>query len=101
MLHLWDEQGREKLRQLRDNPHWVEQQNEPLWNELRDDWKQRELASLASQEIPNGLVRYQILDLLRASQPKAKSPEHISNEVARLCMQRSYEGLDKLNGTII
>jgi len=89
VLFLWENQDRERLREIRDNPDSVEPRNQALWDDLRYEWDHVTLAE-DEAEVPRGQVRYKILDILKA-QPKVYHPSLIGNEIARLCMQSSRD----------
>jgi hypothetical protein len=89
VLFLWRENDRKRLLQIRDNPTIVELRNKILWNDLRKEWDRTSIAG-PETVVPCGLVRYQILDILK-SQPKVYHPSLIQNEIARLCLQSSRD----------
>jgi hypothetical protein len=89
VIPLWESNAANRLKAIRDNPLSVQLCNTQLWDALRSEWKQVALSPVG-QDIPSGLVRYTIADVLRAQSPKVHHPNMIKNEVARLCMQRSH-----------
>ena len=88
VILLWESSSARRLKAIRDNPLSVQLRNTQLWDDLRNQWRQVALSPVG-QDIPSGLVRYAIADVLRAQSPKVHHPNMIHNEVARLCMQRS------------
>lgn len=88
VIHLWESNSARRLKTIRDNPLRVQLRNTKLWDDLRNQWRQVALSPVG-QDIPSGLVRYTIADVLRSQSPKVHHPSMIHNEVARLCMQRS------------
>jgi hypothetical protein len=88
VILLWEPSSARRLKDIRDNPLSVQLRNTQLWDDLRNEWSRTALSPVG-QNIPSGLVRYAIADILRAQSPKVHHPNMIHNEVARLCMQRS------------
>lgn len=90
VLFLWQEADRDRLRGISRHPASVPLRNQALWSDLRLAWANVQLAAVNSP-IPNGLVRYKILDILHAQTPAVTEPRLIENEVARFCMQTSHD----------
>jgi hypothetical protein len=89
VLFLWLEKDRWRLLEIRNDPTSVEPRNQTLWDDLRKEWDSINLVG-SNSLIPRGLVRYRILDILKA-QPKVYHPSLIQNEIARLCLQSSRD----------
>lgn len=89
VLFLWQEKDRKRLLEIRNNPDTIKPKHQQLWSDLRKEWDSIKLANPDSS-IPRGLVRYQILDILKA-QSKVYHPSLIKNEIARLCLQSSRD----------
>jgi hypothetical protein len=89
VLFLWNSQDLERLREIRNKPDSVKAMNQALWKDLKQEWDNITLAE-TEDVVPRGLVRYKILDILKA-QPKVYHPSLIENEIARLCMQSSRD----------
>jgi hypothetical protein len=90
VLFLWREEDLNRLGDIRNNPGSVRGRNTQLWNDMRADWNQIQLWPDGSA-VPQGLVRYQILDVLKQQVPRVHNPKLILNPIARLCMQRYFE----------
>lgn len=89
VLFLWTEEGRERLHEISTKPLSIPLRHEDLWTKLRTDWSSRTLSPDGTKP-PCGLLRYKIADILK-KQPLVHHPHLIENEVARHCLQRSYE----------
>lgn len=87
VIFLWDDSGIDQLSQLKSEPNLVGAKHQDFWNSLRSNWKERQ-EHLTTGEIPSGLVRYSVLDALKAD-PGCTSPSDIKNPIARYCMQAS------------
>jgi hypothetical protein len=88
VVHLWDEKGFDRLNEIRSNPTIVENKHQSFWDSLREIWANRE-AMFVQATIPRGLVRYEVLDMLKADAGH-ESPSEIKNAIARRCMQASF-----------
>lgn len=89
VVFLWEEKGRQRLKEIKEKPHSVPLGHRQLWENLQKEWAYRNLSSV-NRVPPCGLVRYQILEILKA-EPRVHHPNYIRNEIARLCMQRSRD----------
>jgi hypothetical protein len=87
VIFLWEDAGVEQLGEIKGNPSSVDPKHLDFWASLRSTWSVRQ-GNLSTGNIPSGLVRYQILDALRA-EPGCKSPTEIKNQIARYCMEAS------------
>ena len=90
VLLLWTIKGQERLREIAKDPCSVELTNESLWQGFRKSYSTIQL-SPPNTVPPCSLVRYQIVDMLKAQKPRVCRPSLIKNEIARLCMQRSKD----------
>ena len=90
VIYLATKQGRERLRQLAEQPLSVPLRNCEFWGQLRRDWSTRMGGAPLLDPPPKGLLRYRIADLLRSELPAAH-PSQIQSEIARVCLQRSSE----------
>ena len=95
VLFLWESGADERLQKMRATPLDTIPRNLQFWSGLSQDWSQVTLTP-AGVAIPNGLVRYAVADALRDQVPKVYHPTMITNEIARLTMQRSrqYSGTE-------
>jgi len=57
---------------------------------LSSEWDHIKMIDV-NDPIPNGLLRYNIADLLQTEDRNIDHPSLIKNEVSRICMQRSYD----------
>jgi len=89
VVFLWEPKGFDRLKEIAKNPLAVSLNNQELWGSIREEYDEVELCPKSSKP-PCSLVRYGILDVLK-EQPIVHNPSLIENEVARLCMERSYE----------
>lgn len=89
VLFLWRETDAKRLLALGKDPTLVKPKHEHFWKDLRISWAKRRL-KFSTTPPPHGLVRYQILDILRG-EAKVNHPSKIKNEIARACMQASYD----------
>lgn len=87
VVFLWESTGIDRLTTLRADPANAPRKHDAFWTELRRSWQVR-LSSAYTGAPPTGLVRYAIIDALKA-EPTRKQPSEIRNEVARFCMQAS------------
>ena len=90
VLFLWSQHHVDRLGAISHDPLTVALRNPDLWADLRSEWRKVKLVPVSSR-IPTGLVRYEIADILRAQEPVVDHPSLIENEVARFCMQASYD----------
>lgn len=89
VIYLWQIEGVKRLKAIAKKPESLQIKNANLWDSLRNEWNSLQLADLSTVP-PCGLIRYAILDKLKNQKPIVHNPSLISNEIARLCMQRSY-----------
>jgi hypothetical protein len=90
VVYLWEPAGFERLRRIQANPLSTKLKNVSLWSSMKSELDRIKFISVNCKP-PCGLVRYKILDILKAQTPIVHNPFLITNEVARLCMQRSFE----------
>ncbi len=90
VLFLWRDDHLKRLGEIRDNPQSVCLRNVQLWADMRGDWNHTRLWPDGAR-IPQGLVRYRILDVLKQQAPRVHHPRLVANPIARLCMQRSFD----------
>lgn len=88
VIFLWQETGRKRLQDIARNPAAIKLRNNGLWTNMRTAWQSRKLASALP---PSGLLRYKVLDDFKTQSPTVHHPSLITNEIARLCMQRSRD----------
>lgn len=89
VVYLELEEGRTRLRAIRDDPSSVSLRNEDLWANLKRDWAGRIYLPPETRP-PTGLLRYRVLDDLK-TRPRVGNPNLISNPIARECLVRSYQ----------
>lgn len=89
VIFLWDTSGIDRLAELRGDPADAPRKHDAFWTALRDSWQTR-LSDAYRGEPPTGLVRYAVLDALKA-EPARNQPSNIQNEVARFCMSASRQ----------
>ena len=87
VIFLWEDSGIEQLGKIKLDPSSVKPKHSDFWNALRTTWSDRQ-KNLSKDNIPSGLVRYQVLDALKA-QAGCATPSEIENQIARYCMQAS------------
>jgi len=88
VISIWDDNGINRLLEIKKNPDIVIKKHNDFWNELRREMK--EISFLpTSFTPPNCLFRYKILDRIKAQNPPVNHPDLINNRVAGLCMQRA------------
>ena len=89
VIFLWEDFGIDQLGKIRTDPNSVKAKHPDFWTALRKTWESRQ-KNLTEGEIPCGLVRYQVLDAL-IEQPGCATPAEITNQIARYCMQASFD----------
>ena len=90
VICLWDEAGRKRLLQIARENKTVFAKHEAFWTAVRVARASRQLSPVSSM-VPCGSVRYAVMDKLKAQSPIVYNPSLIENEVAQLCMRRSYD----------
>jgi hypothetical protein len=90
VICLWDEKGFDRIRELASEPSKAKFKNKEFWASHRDELNSIQLFD-DNYNIPCGLVRYAVLDLLKQQEPIVHNPTLIENPVAGICMQKSYE----------
>lgn len=89
VIALWDVNDAKKLIKLSKEPTSIKPKHQNFWKDLRAAWAKRKFSAQGAK-IPNGLVRYSILDTLKLSAGAAKA-QLIKNEIARHCMESSFQ----------
>jgi hypothetical protein len=87
VIFLWEDSGIEQLGKIKLDPSSVKPKHLDFWDALRTTWSERQ-KNLSKGDIPSGLVRYQVLDALKA-QAGCSTPSEIENQIAQYCMQAS------------
>lgn len=90
VLFLWRDEQLKRLGEIRSDPQSVRLRNVQLWKNMRTEWKNIQLWPEGTH-VPQGLVRYRVVDVLREQVPRVHHPRLIANPIARLCMQRSFD----------
>lgn len=88
VFFLWEEDDVDRLTRIASKPDRIAPRHEQFWAALRKGWKSR-IKTPDGSKPPTGLVRYAILDTLIASH-NARMPSDIKNEIARFCMEASF-----------
>jgi len=88
-IYLWQEDGWKRLQELSSAPHSITPKHLGLWSSLSKSWAVV-THTPEGETAPCGLLRYKVLDNLK-SQPVVHHPSLITNEIARHCLNRSYE----------
>jgi len=96
VIYLWNTEGLERLQTIKTSHETVKLRHEGFWDQLNKEWSKINFYSNNNFIIPNSLFRYKTLDDFKMQKPKIFHPSLITNEVARLCMQRSkdYSGAE-------
>jgi len=90
VIFLWEPQGQTRVKEIAADPTTVKSKHDEFWAFVRKEWASRQLAP-DNAPAPHSEVRYGILDELKAQAPVVHNPALIRNEVARICMQRSFD----------
>lgn len=90
VIFLWEEAGQTRLKEIKTNPETVPLKHPTFWESIRQERLSRVIAD-SSFEIPYSSVRYTVMDALKAQPCIVYNPTLIENEVAQLCLRRSYD----------
>ena len=88
VIYLWNDEGLDRLKQVRDDPKSVEKSHVEFWNKLTKEWATIDL-SAADTTPPCGLLRYKIVDKIKSQDPPVNHPDLVNNKIAALCLHRS------------
>jgi len=89
VIYLWNEDGRDRIKEIANDPYSIPMKHSTFWNSVRSERSNRKLLPEGTKP-PCSRVRYDIMDFLK-SQPIVFNPSLINNEIAKLCMRRSYD----------
>lgn len=90
VICLWESGGTERLHAIAQAPSSVQPKHGTFWGQVRAERIARALTA-DNTPAPNSSVRYGVLDALKAQNPIVYNPTLITNEIAQLCMRRSYD----------
>ncbi|MEY2914430.1 MAG: hypothetical protein RLZZ184_3739 [Cyanobacteriota bacterium] len=88
VVYLWNEDGIERLNQIKLNPICTEKKHTEFWSSLTSEWSNI-LYKDEGFKIPCGLLRYKIADKIKNQDPPVDHPELVNSRIASLCLHRS------------
>ncbi len=90
VLFLWNESDRKRLAQIGINPSSVDLMHHDFWHDVHRERISRPLAPQNTPP-PCSNIRFSVIDALKNQKPTVYNPNLITNQIARLCMLRSFD----------
>ena len=88
VVHISSEEGFKRLQKIKKKPTSVTTKHSKYWASVSKEWNEIQYKG-DNFNIPNGLLRYKVIDKIKALKPPVGHPDLVNSRVAALCLNRS------------
>ena len=88
VVHTSSAEGVNRLQEIKKTPTSVTTKHSKYWACISKEWNEIQYKG-NNFNIPNGLLRYKVIENIKAQKPPVDHPDLVNSRVAALCLNRS------------